>query len=275
MAGYGKLIQGIKAKNIAQRADRGARGIMGDYQNIRAGIKAFSEGVNVLGQVGVSMYKGYSEGQSKWDNIKAGAEEYGPEATAQLDEIRNEGGGFGGFMKSLIPFGEKPSKQGFKSAYEDLFGPGEDTLSKTFEGEGYKLSLAEAGTMGKIVTEGGRRFAKTYDPETKKYKSIQESGWGEKIEGLTEGESLEDNAGGITEGTTPTVESNVTSNASTVEPPKIETPQEVQSEDPSSGVPADKEVKTNSKGQKYYIDDNGQAVIVANIHTGAKYGSFA
>ena len=88
-------------------------------------------------------------------------------------------------------------------------------------------------------------------------------------------ETLEDNAGGITEEAPPTVESKVTSDAPTVEPPKIETPQEVESGDPSSGVPAGKEVKTNSKGQKYYIDDNGQAVIVANIHTGAKYGSFA
>ena len=61
------------------------------------------------------------------------------------------------------------------------------------------MSFAEAGTLGKTITEGGRRFAKTYDPETKEYKSIQESGWGEKIttEGLEVNKTLDENAGGV------------------------------------------------------------------------------
>ena len=141
MAGYGKIVAGEKAKSLAKRGERAARGIMGDYTNVRAGITALSEGMNIIGQTGVNLYKGYAKGQSKWENIEAGAKEYGDEALADVQSVRQKGS-VGNFLKSLIPFGETPQEasegMSFRSAYESLFGPSEKTLSEgRIEGEGY------------------------------------------------------------------------------------------------------------------------------------------
>ena len=75
---------------------------------------------------------------------------------------------------------------------------------QSIEGEGYTMSFGEAGTLGKTITEGGRRFAKTYDPTKQEYKSIQESGWGEKMkvdETLEDEDDFEVSAGAFEEQT--------------------------------------------------------------------------
>ena len=80
-----------------------------------------------------------------------------------------------------------------KKQMESWFGPSEDTMKTMLtsgadeSGEVYDVSMQELGTMGKIITEGGRKFAKSYNPETGKYRDIKESGWGEaKYEHMTD-----------------------------------------------------------------------------------------
>jgi len=181
MAGYGKLVQGLK-KHSSSQANRDTSSIMAGYRNAREGIAAFSEGVQALGQVGASLYQGFAEGQSKWSNVEAGAKEYGMEGKVQ--DIKGKGSGWDAFFGK----DKEGGKFSMKKQMESWFGPGEDTMKTMLtsapseEGTVTDISMQELGTMGKIISEGGRRFAKTYDPSTSEYRSIKESGWGEQKE---------------------------------------------------------------------------------------------
>ena len=121
MAGYGKIVQG-RAKYGRSQSRKDTSGILAGYRNVREGIAAFAQGVQALGQVGTSLYEGYAEGQSKWENVEAGAKEYGMEG--QVQEMKGKGTGWDAFKGK----DKEGGKFSMKKQMESWFGPSEDTM---------------------------------------------------------------------------------------------------------------------------------------------------
>ena len=168
--GYGQIVGGMKQTAAAKRKGRGSR-VMSKYQAARDAISATADTAEAIGHSLVSLHKGYSKGQTQWENLESGAAELGLEE--QVADTRAKAG-----------------------RWEKWTGPSEKTLESMIQGDevvdGKRLEITagELKTMGKIKRTQGARYLKTMDPTTGKYKDVKDSGWGQ-MKDVPDGETVE------------------------------------------------------------------------------------
>ena len=83
--GYGQLVSGMTSAS-RRKSRGGSTREISKYRGQRDRITAAAQAADAGGQALVSLYKGWSEGQSQWKNVEAGASELGLEQ--QVSEKR-------------------------------------------------------------------------------------------------------------------------------------------------------------------------------------------